>query len=204
MSLQAGSTAAVSDADQFGESLDAVHEFYRREELGLGGPQRVVEGVSRFVGQPLFLALILAFVTSWLAANAVLRALRLAPFDPPPYFWLQGIVGLGALLTATAVLIQQNRLARLARQREHLDLKLTLLTEQKAAKLIDLIEELRRDLPNVRDRADSAAVALQQAMSPSGVLAALGERPGSPAAAVSEPAPPAASPSAPDGGPAPP
>jgi uncharacterized membrane protein len=51
----------------------------------------------------------------------------------------------------------------------------TLLTEQKAAKLIDLIEELRRDLPNVKDRHDPEAASLQQSMNPALVLAALDE-----------------------------
>jgi len=96
-------------------------------------------------------------------------------FDPAPFFWLQGIVGLGALLTATVVLTKQNRLAGLAERRANLDLKVTLLTEQKAAKLIDLLEELRRDLPNVKDRHDSDAAALQKSMNPDLVLAALDE-----------------------------
>ena len=52
---------------------------------------------------------------------------------------------------------------------------MTLLIEQKTAKLIDLIEELRRDLPNVKDPHDSSAVFMQQAMSPTGLLAALNE-----------------------------
>ncbi len=95
---------------------------------------------------------------------------------PPPYHWLQGLVALGALLTATVVLGKQNRLARLEEQRAHLELKATLLTEQKAAKLIDLLEELRRDLPNVRHRHDSEAATLQQSMKPDQVLAALDER----------------------------
>jgi uncharacterized membrane protein len=55
-------------------------------------------------------------------------------------------------------------------------LKVTLLTEQKTAKLIDLLEELRRDMPNVRDRHDPEATLLQKAMSPERVLAALDER----------------------------
>jgi uncharacterized membrane protein len=50
------------------------------------------------------------------------------------------------------------------------------LTEQKAAKLIDLLEELRRDLPNVKNRHDSEAAALQKSMNPDLVLAALDER----------------------------
>jgi uncharacterized membrane protein len=54
-------------------------------------------------------------------------------------------------------------------------LKVTLLTEQKAAKLINLLEELRRDLPNVKDRHDPEANALQEAMNPDRVLAALDE-----------------------------
>jgi uncharacterized membrane protein len=108
--------------------------------------------------------------------NAVFRQFGMAEFDPAPFFWLQGIVGLGALLTATVVLTRQNRLAKLAEQRAHPDLKVTLLTEQKAAKLINMLEELRRDLPNVRNRHDPEAVALQQSMNPDLVLAALDER----------------------------
>jgi len=91
---------------------------------------------------------------------------------------LQGVVGLAALLTTTVVLTKQNRMAKIEEQRAHLDLKVTLLTEQKAAKLIDLLEELRRDLPNVKNRDDPEAVALQQSMNPGLVLAALDERGG--------------------------
>jgi hypothetical protein len=39
-----------------------------------------------------------------------------------------------------------------------------------------LIEELRHDLPNVRDRHDPEAAALQKSMNPDRVLAALDER----------------------------
>jgi len=53
---------------------------------------------------------------------------------------------------------------------------MTLLTEQKVAKLIDLLEELRRDLPDVRNRQDPEAAAPQQSINPDLVLAALDER----------------------------
>ena len=66
---------------------------------------------------------------------------------------------MGALLTATVVLIKQNRLAKIEEQRAHLDLQLNLLTEQKTTKLIDLIEELRLDLPMVKNRHDPEAAA---------------------------------------------
>ena len=169
-------TPFESERDPTSQNIETVLEFYTREEQKISHSQRILERISNFVGRPVFIGFILVFVALWMVANAVLHRLGMAEFDPAPFPWLQGIVGLGALLTATVVLTKQNRLAKLAEQREHLDLKVTLLTEQKAAKLIDLLEELRRDLPNVSNRHDPEAAALQQSMSPDRVLAALDER----------------------------
>ena len=164
-----------SERAQISQNIGAVLDFYEREEKKISRLRRVLERISHFIGQPAFLGFILAFVAFWVLANTVLHRVGKVPFDPPPFFWLQGMIGLGALLTATAVLTKQNRLARLAEQRAHLDLKVTLLTEQKAAKLIDLLEELRRDLPNVTNRHDPEEAELKQSMNPALVLAALDE-----------------------------
>jgi uncharacterized membrane protein len=169
-------TPFESERDPTSQNIEAVLDFYTHEEQKISRSQRILERISNFVGQPVFLGFILVFVAVWMVANVVLRRLGMAEFDPPPFSWLQGVVGLGALLTATVVLTKQNRLAKLTEQRAHLDLKVTLLTEQKAAKLIDLLEELRRDLPNVSNRHDPEAAALQQSMNPDLVLAALDER----------------------------
>jgi uncharacterized membrane protein len=169
-------TPFESERDQISQNIEAVLQFYAREEKKISRSQRILERISRLIGQPAFLAFILLFVAFWMLANAILHKVGIAEFDPPPFFWLQGIIGLGALLTATAVLAKQNRLAKLADQRAHLDLKVTLLTEQKAAKLIDLLEELRRDLPNVVNRHDPEAAVLQKSMNPDLVLATLDER----------------------------
>ena len=166
-----------SDRDQIKQNIEAVQGFYTRENRKISRSQRLLERLSHIMGKPEFLGLILLVVVAWTLGNLGLGRLGLAQFDPPPFFWLQGAIGLGALLTATVVLTKQNRLAGLAEQRAHLDLKVTLLTEQKAAKLIDLLEELRRDLPNVKDRHDSSAAVMQQAMNPELVLAALDELP---------------------------
>jgi len=169
-------TPKGSEPDQLSQNIEAVLEFYAREEQKLSGSRRTLERFSDFIGRPAFLGIILLFVALWIFANVVLRKSGMGEFDPAPFFWLQGIISLGALLTATVVLIKQNRLAKLEEQRAHLDLKVTLLTEQKAAKLIELMEELRRDLPNVKDRHDPEAAELKQSMNPDLVLAALDER----------------------------
>jgi uncharacterized membrane protein len=165
-----------SENQQISQNIHAVLDFYTREDEKISYWQRLFERISCGIGQPVFLGLIVLFVALWTLGDISMRLLGLKEFDPPPFFWLQGIIGLAALLTTTVVLIRQNRLAKLEEQRAHLDLKVTLLTEQKAAKMIDLLEELRRDLPNVKNRHDPEAVALRQSMNPDMVLAALDER----------------------------
>ena len=172
----AAGTPVPSDSDQISQNINAVLNFYTREEEKISYWQRVLERISCLIGQPAFLGFILLFVALWMIGDTALRLAGRVEFDPAPFFWLQGLVGLAALLTTTVVLTKQNRLAKLEEQRAHLDLKVTLLTEQKAAKLIDLLEELRRDLPNVKNRHDPEAAALQQSMNPDLVLAALDER----------------------------
>jgi uncharacterized membrane protein len=167
--------ATANEDDQINLNIAAVQEFYAREEEKLSHSQRVLGRLSGFVGQPQFFIVILVFVFAWIGLDLLCRVLGWTEFDPPPFFWLQGLVGLFAWLTATGVLVTQNRLAKLAQQRANLDLKVILLTEQKAAKAIDLMEELRRDLPNVKKRHNPGAESLQQSMNPSKVLVALDE-----------------------------
>ena len=170
-----GTAPLQSESDQISQNIEAVLAFYAREDQKISRSQRSLERVGDFIARPVFPGLILLFLSLWIVTSVVLRRLGIADFDPPPFFWLQGIVSLGAFLVATAVLIKQDRLGKLSEQREHLYLKVTLLTEQKTAKLIELIEELRHDLPNVENRHDPEAVALKQSMNPDQVLAALAE-----------------------------
>jgi uncharacterized membrane protein len=172
---ESGRAVPESEQDQISQNIEAVMGFYTREDRKISSSQRTLERISLLIGKPAYLGFILLSVLLWVMANGLLRWLGKPAFDPAPYYLLQGFIGLGALLTATVVLAKQNRLSGLAEQRAYLDLKVTLLTEQKAAKLIDLLEELRRDLPNVQNRNDPEAAALLHSMNPDLVLAALDE-----------------------------
>jgi uncharacterized membrane protein len=76
---------------------------------------------------------------------------------------------------ATTVLATQNRQQRSAGERALLDLQVNLLAEQKVAKLISLLEELRRDMPDVKNRTDPLAEAMTQSVDPHAVVTALQE-----------------------------
>ena len=63
----------------------------------------------------------------------------------------------------------------LAQHREMLTLELTILSEQKTAKVIQLLEEVRRDNPHIRDRVDQEAAVMAQPADPQSVLDAIKE-----------------------------
>jgi uncharacterized membrane protein len=162
--------------DQISQNIETILAFYSNDEQKISASQRVLEAISGFVGRPLYLGAIVLLAALWIFANVMAHHLGFAELDPAPFFWLQGLVSLGALLTTTVLLIKQNRLAKLEERRAHLELQVNLLTEQKTTKLINLMEELRRDLPMVRDRDDPEAAALQQPTDAVQVLAELDER----------------------------
>jgi uncharacterized membrane protein len=166
-------SAAAPVSLAISQNIEALEAYYAREDQRVGAAQRVLERFSVAIGRPWFLAAILLLVLSWIGYNALGPRFGLTRFDPPPFSGLQGIVSLGALLITTVVLIGQNRLAQLERQREQLQLQLNILTEQKTTKLVHLLEELRRDLPMVRDRHDADAATLQQPTDAAGILTAL-------------------------------
>jgi len=161
--------------DPITQNIESISAFYKREDQKVTWSQRIVEAISNIVGRPIFLGCIVLFVTLWILVNVVARQLGMPEFDPPPFFWLEGIVSLWALLTTTVVLIRQERLTRLEERRGHLELQVNLLTEQKTTKLIHLFEELRRDLPMVKNRHDPESEAMQQPTDPHRVLAEMDE-----------------------------
>jgi uncharacterized membrane protein len=162
-------------SDHISQNVESIVALHRRESETLTPAQRRLERISRFVARPLYLIGLAVFVVLWIVFNWSAPALHLRPFDPPPFAWLDGLLTFIALLTATIVLIAQNRQEKLEQQRAHLDLQVNLLTEQKVTKLIHLLEELRRDLPMVRDRHDPQAAAMQEGADADQVVSALRE-----------------------------
>lgn len=154
------------------QKLDAIADIHHSGEQRVTRHQRIVEAITHHVGQPRTLYLLLLFVASWVCLNT-LTPLR---WDPPPFFWLEGIVTLLGLLTTTVVLITQNRWLRRADRRSQLDLHINLLAEEKIAKLVALIEELRRDLPSVQNRDDPEAAAMARGTDARRVLEQIEER----------------------------
>ena len=137
------------------DNLETVERFTAREERKISALQRRIETLSNVFGHPLYFAVFILFCTLWVVLNFVCRYFLNVYFDQPPFFWLQGIVAVNGVLITMTVLIRQNRQAQIEDKRSDLELQINMLSEQKATKIIQLLEELRSDMPNVRDRHDA-------------------------------------------------
>ncbi len=156
--------------DPIGQSIETIIALHTQAEKDVSRHQRTVETVTGFFDRPAFLYSILLVVALWMGFNSIPRRFSVPRFDPPPFDWLNRSITLSSLLMTTGVLIAQNRQDKLAEQRAQLNLQLNLLSEQKIAKLIALVDELRHDLPQVSDRDDPEAKAMEQPADPHVVL----------------------------------
>jgi uncharacterized membrane protein len=146
-------TSALSSPQR--ENLEVLANFSDREEASISGIQLVIERISTFFGSPWYFAFSVVFIGAWVLVNSWGKRAGWPHVDEPPFFWLQGIVSSNALLLTVAVLIRQNRMARLAEHRTHLDLQINLLTEQKVTKILQIIVELQRELTALRAHPDT-------------------------------------------------
>ncbi len=129
--------------------------------------------MTALVGRPGFVGLLTAIVLVWVAANFGAAWIGWEPLDPPPFAWLGGVVSLTALYMTALILTTQRREDQLAGHREQLTLELAILGEQKSAKIIELLEEMRRDDPSLRNRVDHEAAAMSTPADPQAVLDAI-------------------------------
>ena len=146
--------------DDNDQTVSAVTEFHTQHRADATPLQRLLDRIRSGAGN---VAVIVAFgglVILWIALNLGLTFSGREPYDAPPFFWLQGCVSLTALFTTLLILITQKREDELALRREQLAMELAVLSERKSAKIIELIESLRRDHPEIADRVDREANAM--------------------------------------------
>jgi uncharacterized membrane protein len=142
---------------QVDDAIESIAELERKALASASLHQRAIERFTLAIGRPRTVYIIIAAAAGWIAFNTALRLAGYPQVDPPPYFWLDGVVALAALLMTILILTTENRMSEIEEQRARLHLQISMLGERKAAKLIQLLEELRYDLPSVRNRPDREA-----------------------------------------------
>jgi uncharacterized membrane protein len=158
-----------------GETILALARLHDEHRSNATRYDRIVERATSLLGRPSFIVALTVFVVAWMGLNGLASALGYRPFDPPPFAWLAYFASLASLYLVVVILTTQRREDLLVRHRELLTLELAILAEQKSAKAIALLEELRRDSPSVHDRVDRQADEMAQPADPQTVVDAIKE-----------------------------
>ena len=161
--------------DQIVKNVETIALHQDQHQQNSTAEGRVLNQVTAIFRRPGFLYSQMVFFLVWGVCSHLARE-GFLPSDFPLFDVRDEGLDVASLLISTGVLIYQTRQEELSEERSHLMLQLNLLTEQKIAKLISLVEELRTDLPNVKNRNDLEADAMKQATDPQVILDALQQK----------------------------
>jgi uncharacterized membrane protein len=159
------------------ETVKAIGRVQAQHESEATPLERLMEQLTAAIGRPAFLVWLALAVAVWVLGNGYGARLGYTPIDPPPFSWLQGAISLSALSVTVIILTSQRRADKLAGLRAQLTLELAILGEQKTAKVIELIEQTRRDNPLLENRVDLEANAMAKPADPEAVLDAIAAAP---------------------------
>ena len=163
-------TATDGDApapDHVEDSIQHLAEMQQRHVQTASRLQRVADWATKLIGLPTSIIVIMAAVTMWVAVNGYASAAGSRAIDPPPYVGLEITATIFALVIVLLILATQRHADELAAKRAQLTLQIAVLSEKKIAKVIELLEEQRRDNPTLPDRTDSLAEEMGKATNPS-------------------------------------
>src|ERR1700728_3026731 len=131
--------------------------------------ERISEAIARFIGSVAFLLLQILLVLAWSAVNLGLVA-GVKAFDPFPFGILALVISSESVVLTIFVLISQNRMARQAEKRSHLDLQVGMLAEQELTAVLQMqhkicqrlgidVESAKRELKGFSDATDVSKLA---------------------------------------------
>ncbi|WP_310490058.1 DUF1003 domain-containing protein [Chamaesiphon sp. VAR_69_metabat_338] len=155
--------------EQVIKNIEAITSHQERYQAQATTAQRLLAKLVSIFGTPEFLYFQVIFFIIWEICGHLVD-LHILPPTFPQLDLREQWLDLASLFISTGVLVYENRQEKVSEDRSHLMLQLNLITEQKIAKLIALVEELRTDLPNVKNRDDEEAELMKQATDPQAIL----------------------------------
>ncbi|WP_295620080.1 DUF1003 domain-containing protein [Chamaesiphon sp. GL140_3_metabinner_50] len=162
---------AVNEAvpEQVLKNVETIAIHQDRHQQSITADRRVLNKIAAFFARPGFLYFQIGFFAVWIGCTNLAERNLIAKNFPQFHLDLHGLE-VASLLISTEVLIAQAHQEKAEEVRSNLTLQVNLVTEQKIAKLISLVEELRTDLPNVKNRNDEEAEIMKQATNPQAIL----------------------------------
>jgi len=169
------STEVISQNEIIRKNSAAISDMQRKDVAARKPQERFSDSITHFSGSMFFVFIHVVWFGLWILLNVNLIHLpHISEFDPFPFGLLTMIVSLEAIFLSTFVLISQNRMAGLSEKRAELDLHVNMLAEQKAAKTLELLEHIAKQLDTVYEqfnyKSDPEVQALKVSPEPHEVL----------------------------------
>ena len=127
------------------ENVQAIKRWEKAILLARSKAEQVSDWIVCTAGSGPVLVLYVVWFAAWVIMNVdLIRGIR--PFDRFPFPFLTMTVSLEAIFLALFVLASQNRLARQADKRSHLDLQVDLLAEREMTAVLQLLQDIASHL----------------------------------------------------------
>ena len=163
----------MTDPDE--ATVDQLIKLYDRHEKRTTKIQRLANRATSALGRPVSLVVIFSLAIAWIIGNYVARLLGSTALEEFPFPDLGFMATIAALLVALLILTTQRHEEGLAESRAQLTLHIAMLSERKIAKIIDLLEEQRRDNPMLPLRQDDEAAEMAEPSNHDAALSVIDE-----------------------------
>ena len=124
-------------------NVAAIAEMEEAVRRGRSKTEARIDRIAQFLGRPLFLFIQLGWMAAWLLWNVLVS--RYA-FDRPPFFALDCVLSVEAIVVSTFVLISQRSMSAADSRREHLNLQVSLLAEAEMTNALNVLHRISRHL----------------------------------------------------------
>ena len=152
------------------QAIRSITRLHVAHHQGATPLQRAFRKSTSLLARSAFITMVTFGIVGWIVYNMLAPGLSSPVLDPPPFNELSIAFSLASFYMVILIYATQQRDDELAELREQLTLELALLSEKKTAKIIQLLEEFRRDMPIVPDRTDEQADAMAQPVDPERVF----------------------------------
>ena len=148
--------------DSDAETVDQLAKLYDRHDQRTSRVQRTADRITSALGKPVSLLIIFGTAIAWVIGNYIARSMGSTALEEFPFPDLGFVATIAALLVALLILTTQRHQETLAESRAQLTMHIAMLSERKIAKVIELLEEQRRDNPMLPSRVDTEAAELAE------------------------------------------
>ena len=146
-------------------NVTTIAEMERSSQVKRTFGERVADGFAAAVGSWTFIIIQSVLLTIWVILNIIGWWRH---WDPYPFILLNLALSFQAAYASPIIMMSQNRQARLAERRNHLDLQINLLAEQENTEMLRMLHAICKRLDIPID--DAAVAAMAQRTKPDRVV----------------------------------